>query len=88
MILDKGESSSSCVSHLLSLSRLGGGYQAVRRGAGLVPQNLRGGNHKSQCAPPKPQRKYPCQMCHAETGGRGLTKFSTTFHVSKVHFSH
>lgn len=50
-------------------SRLGGRYQTIRRGTGLVPQNPRGGNHESQRTTPQPSRKYPHQMRHAETEG-------------------
>lgn len=54
-------------------TRLGGRHPTVRRGTGLVPQNLRGRNHKSQRSPPQPAGKHPHQVCHAETGGGRLT---------------
>lgn len=57
-------------------SRLGGRHSIIRRGAGLVPQNLRGGNHKSQCTPPQPSWKHPHQMCHTETEGGKLNTVS------------
>uniref|UniRef100_A0A3P9IJ27 Rho guanine nucleotide exchange factor (GEF) 19 n=1 Tax=Oryzias latipes TaxID=8090 RepID=A0A3P9IJ27_ORYLA len=56
----------------VGFARLGGGHPPVRRGAWLVPQNLRGGNHKPQRTPAQPAGEYPHQMCHTETEGGGL----------------
>lgn len=70
--------------YLICFCRMGGGHQAVRWGAGLVPQILCGGNHESQRTPPQPPRKYPHQMCHTEAEGGGLKPFTATLQLFKL----
>lgn len=62
------------------LLRMGGGDPVVWWRKGLVPQNICGGNNKSQRAFAKPSGEYSCQVRHPETRGRASVRAYNLVH--------